>query len=78
MLPLSENSYLGINFSVLMEIPHSYLKELSPKLSTGVVSFWVAMFADQPKQPLLNSDRHHSQVSKGYGLTNFVTILFLN
>lgn len=49
-----------------------YLKEFSPKPSTGMVSFCVALSISPAKTALLSSDWHHSQLSKGCGLTNSV------
>lgn len=63
----------ALNFSILMEILHSYLKEFSPKPSTGMFSVFLCCNVSrqfvQLKTALLNSNWHHSQLSKGFGLT---------
>lgn len=38
-----ENPLGALNFSILIEILHIYLKEFSPKPSTGMVSFCVSI-----------------------------------
>lgn len=67
--------------SLLLKILHSYLKEFSPKPSSGTVSVLLCCSVSSPFCPAqaasLNSDWHHSQLSKGCGLTNSVMFFAL-